>query len=94
MPVKVYLTRMLVRHVNIKPELTVDADSLGALFRKLDEEHQGFLDSVCDETGKIRTFVNVFLNGQKVEQDSGFQSTVLSDGDEVYILASVAGGLR
>ena len=93
MPVRVYLTRMLVRHLNIAPELSVEAGSLGDLFDKIESNHRGFRDSVCDESGRIRTYVNVFLNGERVAQEPGFGSTPVSNGDEVYILASVAGGL-
>ena len=79
--------------MNIAPELSVEAGSLGDLFDKIESSYNGFRDSVCDESGRIRTYVNVFLNGERVEQDAGFSSTPVSDGDEVYILASVAGGL-
>ena len=94
MPVKVYLTQMLVRHLDISPELTVDAESLGSLIDVLEGSHRGFRDSICDESGRIRAYVNVFLNGEKLSQDSGALGTPLSNGDELYILASVAGGNR
>jgi len=93
-PVKVYLTQMLVRHLDISPELTVDAESLGKLIDGVERSHPGFRDSICDESGRIRAYVNVFLNGEKLGQDAGALSSRLSDGDELYILASVAGGNR
>jgi sulfur-carrier protein len=90
--VSVHLTQMLVRHLNIKPEFTVEAKSLGGLLDCVEREHRGFTDSICDELGRIRVYVNVFVNGENVSQDSEALSTPLADGDEVYILASVAGG--
>jgi len=83
---------MLVRHIGIEPDLSVNAASVDDLLDQLDRRYRGFRDSVCDETGRIRTYVNVFLNSEKVDQDADFRSVSLSDGDEVYILASVAGG--
>jgi sulfur-carrier protein len=83
---------MLVTHLNMKPELTVDAKSLGDLLDQVDRRHRGFRDSVCDESGRIRMYVNVFLNEHLLGQDAEVLSTTLSDGDEVHILASVAGG--
>jgi molybdopterin synthase sulfur carrier subunit len=91
--VKVHLTEMLARHLNTRSEFTVDAPrNLGDLFDFLERDCKGFRDSICEETGTIRTYVNVFVNDENVRQDSNALSTPLTDGDEVYILASVAGG--
>ena len=92
MPVRVHVTQMLVRHLNVRPEFAVDAKSLGGLLDEVDRKYRGFEDSICDESGKIRVYVNIFVNGENVSQDSEALSTPLSDGDEIYILASVAGG--
>ena len=89
---RVFVTQMLVRHLNSKPEFTVEASNLGALLDAAEGRFQGFRDSVCDESGRIRVYVNVFLNGEIVSQRPEALSTPLEDGDEVYILASVAGG--
>jgi molybdopterin converting factor small subunit len=83
---------MLVRHVNANPEFTVDARNLGALLDAAEARFHGFRDSVSDESGRIRAYVNVFVNGQIVAHGLEALSTPLADGDEVYILASVAGG--
>ncbi len=91
-PVKVYLTHMLVRHLNMKPEFNVDARNLSDLLDEIDRKHLGFRDSVCDESGRVRVYVNVFLNGQNVGRDPDALCSPLADGDEVHILASVAGG--
>jgi sulfur-carrier protein len=90
--VKVYVTEMLVRHLNTRPEFTVDAKNFKGLLNKVEEKHKGFRDSICDESGRIRRYVNVFVNGENIRQDADALSTPLSDGDEVHILASVAGG--
>jgi MoaD family protein len=91
-PVRVYVTQMLVRHLNTRPEFTVEAKNLEDLLNEIERKHQGFRDSICDEYGRIRIYVNVFVNGQNVMRDPEALSTPLADGDEVYILASVAGG--
>jgi sulfur-carrier protein len=85
---------MLVRHLNMEPEFSVDAKNLGDLLDVVDKDVHGFHDSVCDETGRIRIYVNVFLNGENISQDPRGLSTPLHDGDEIYILANVAGGTR
>lgn len=94
MPVKVHVTRMLVRHLNVEPEFTADAGTLAELLDVVDGRIEGFRDSVCDETGTVRTYVNVFVNGENVSQDDRGLAVALRDGDQVYILANVAGGER
>jgi sulfur-carrier protein len=93
MPVNVHVTRMLARHLDVPPEFSVDASTLGDLLDKADREHAGFRDAVCDETAAIRTYVNIFVNGENIAQGRAPLSFALKDGDEVYILANVAGGI-
>jgi sulfur-carrier protein len=92
--VKVHATRALVRHLDLQPEFSVDASNLGDLLDVVEQDVPGFRDSICDETGKIRVYVNVFLNGENVSQDRRGLGVPLHDGDEIYILANVAGGTR
>ena len=44
-----------------------------------------------DESGELRRFVNVFVNGEDVRFLSGLE-TPLKSGDEVSIVPAVAGG--
>jgi molybdopterin synthase sulfur carrier subunit len=92
MTIRVYLTQMLVRHLGMEAEFTAEAGTIEELLDKVDKEHRGFKDSVCDETGTIRTYVNVFVNSRVLDREPRTLSTRLSNGDEVHILASVAGG--
>jgi molybdopterin synthase sulfur carrier subunit len=59
----------------------------------MDKKASGFKDRVCDETGRIRPYVNFFVNGVNIRSKEDVLSTPLSDGDSVYIVPSVAGGL-
>ena len=93
-PVKVHVTNMLVRHLDTKPDFEVRAKSLGELLDVVDKDVAGFRDSICDEAGMIRVYVNVFVNGENVGRDRDALSFKLGESDEVYILASVAGGTR
>lgn len=92
MPVKVHVARMLVRHLQVQPDFSVEANDLEELLDSVDRAHEGFRDSVCDETGMIRTYVNVFVNEENVQHERSPRSLTLKDGDEIYILANVAGG--
>ena len=51
----------------------------------------GGLSRIGDETGELRRFVNVYVNGEDVRFLSGL-ATALKPGDEVSIVPAVAGG--
>ncbi|MCD6059416.1 MAG: UBA/THIF-type binding protein, partial [Thermomicrobiales bacterium] len=44
-----------------------------------------------DDSGQLRRFVNVFVNGQNVRDGQGID-TLVSVGDEVGIIPAMAGG--
>ena len=44
-----------------------------------------------DESGQIRGFVNIYVNGEDVRFSDGLE-TGLKDGDEISIVPAVAGG--
>ena len=54
-------------------------------------QYPGLKDRLCDESGELRRFVNVFVNGEDVRFLSGLE-TPLKAGDEVSIVPAVAGG--
>jgi len=57
----------------------------------LDAAHPGIGERLRDDTGQLRRFVNVFVNGQNVRDGDGVD-TRLSAGDEVGIIPAMAGG--
>ena len=67
------------------------SESLGQCIESLEQEYPGLKDRLCDESGELRRFVNVFVNGEDVRFLSGLQ-TPLKSGDEVSIVPAVAGG--
>ncbi len=57
----------------------------------LEQKYPGMKERLCDETGKIRRFVNVYVN----EEDIRFlqqESSPLKSGDDVSIVPAIAGG--
>jgi len=93
MVVKLFVTALLAENVGSSQKLNVNASTVGDLLQIVDKKATGFKDRICDETGRIRPYVNVFVNGVNVRSKEGVLSMPLSDGDSVYILPSVAGGL-
>jgi MoaD family protein len=62
-------------------------DALAALERLYPELHRG----ICDETGRLRRHINLFVNSAHMRQLQGLE-TSLQSGDVVTILPAVSGG--
>ena len=75
-------------------EATVMADgatNVAQVIDALEAQHPGLKERVCDETGELRRFVNIYVNGEDIRFESGL-ATKVAAGDEVSIVPSVAGG--
>ena len=57
----------------------------------LEERFSGIRFNLCLETGELRPFVNVFVNGENVRYLDGLDTDVPA-GATVHIFPSVAGG--
>ena len=57
----------------------------------LESTFPGLKDRICDDTGELRRFVNIYINGEDVRFMDGLASA-LKEGDEVSIVPAVAGG--
>ena len=71
-------------------ELHSAADVEGAV-GELDRAFPGLGRRIVDDQGKIRPYVNVFVNTEN-SRDLNREKTKLRDGDTIHILPSVAGG--
>jgi molybdopterin synthase sulfur carrier subunit len=65
--------------------------TLAEMIEGLEQEFPGLKDRLCDETGDLRRFVNIYINGEDVRFQQGLE-TVLSGNEEVSIVPAVAGG--
>jgi molybdopterin synthase sulfur carrier subunit len=75
------------KHVFVEPA----GDTLGDLLDALAAEHPMLARRIRDETGEVRRFVNVYVDGDDVRFEGGL-ATKVRDGAEVQVLPSVAGG--
>ena len=57
----------------------------------LNTAHPGIKERLCDDTGEIRRFVNIYVNEEDIRFLKG-KETSLKDGDEVSIVPAIAGG--
>jgi sulfur-carrier protein len=69
----------------------VDADSVEHLLDVLEVRYPRLRFKVRDETGQLRRYVRVFVDGEDVSGTTGV-ATALSDAQTIDILHSIAGG--
>jgi molybdopterin synthase sulfur carrier subunit len=65
--------------------------SLLEIIGRLDQDYPGLKERLCEESGEMRRFVNVYVNGEDVRFLSGLE-TPIKEGDEISIVPAVAGG--
>ena len=91
MSVKVRIPTPLRGLTNNLDVVAGDEGTLGQCIDGLESAYPGLKDRICDETGELRRFVNVYINGEDVRFLDGLNSAVKA-GDEVSIVPAVAGG--
>ena len=72
-------------------ELPISAQTVRAALEDLERSQSALYRNICDETGKVRKHLNVFVNSDNVRDLKGID-TALMPGDVVTILPAVSGG--
>ena len=68
-----------------------EGGTVGQVVSYLDEQYPGMKERLCDDTGGLRNFVNLYVNGEDIRFTDGLNTSV-SDGDEISVVPAVAGG--
>ena len=72
-------------------QLPIAADTVRDALDALERSQFDLYRNLCDETGKVRRHLNVFVNSDNVRDVDGLE-TKLSTGDVLTILPAVSGG--
>lgn len=91
MAIKVRIPTPLRKLTDGKGEIDGAGKTVDELFINLENAYPGMKERLCDETGNIRRFLNVYVNEEDIRFKQG-KDTVLTDGDEVSIVPAIAGG--
>ncbi len=81
----------LRQYTNGVAQIEVQSDTVGQAVEQLAEQYPALRTHLFDDTGKLRAFVNLFLNDEDVRFLQGPQ-TELKAGDKLMIVPSIAGG--
>ena len=92
MPVKVMIPTALRHYVGNQESLQVQAATVEEVIEKLVDSHQTLKRHLLGEDGKLRNFVNVYLNEEDIRYLKNIQTPV-KDGDTVTIVPAIAGGV-
>ena len=91
MGVVIEIPSALKQFVNDQDEVEVSGSSVEEAFGELVSEYIELKGNLFDDNGKIRNFINVYLNDDDIRYANGLKSKV-QDGDTIQIVPSVAGG--
>lgn len=71
-------------------QVDVEANSVKACLEAVEAAHSGFAELVMDQSGEIRRFVRLFLNGEELPR-KGFDRAV-AQSDVLAVVTGAAGG--
>jgi molybdopterin synthase sulfur carrier subunit len=91
MAVTVYIPTPFRRATANRDRVDVDARDVRGALDELERAHAGLRGLVRNDAGEVHHHVNVYVNGNAIE-DLGGLATPLEDGDEVSIIPALAGG--
>ena len=91
MSILVRIPTPLRRVTNGEDRVSVESGSINEIIGYLEERYAGMKERLCDDSGELRHFVNIYVNGEDVRFLQGLD-TVVNTGDEISIVPAVAGG--
>ena len=92
MSFKVTLPTAFTRHTDGQKQFVATAANLPTLLTEIDKSFPALGTQIKDEDGKLRRFINVYVNDEDIRFLGG-ESYAFQEGDEVMLIPSIAGGL-
>ncbi len=91
MAIKVRIPTPLRKITNGADEVTADGKNVKELINDLERNYPGLRERICEPDGKLRRFVNLYLNDEDIRFKNNMD-TELKDNDELSIIPAIAGG--
>jgi molybdopterin converting factor small subunit len=89
--IKIQIPTPLRQYSGKQATVEVNADTVAEAFSGLVSKHPDLRRHLYTEDGKLRSFVNVYLNDEDVRYLQK-EATVVRDSDTISIVPSIAGG--
>jgi molybdopterin converting factor small subunit len=90
-PITVRLPGALRDATGGQTKLEASGRTLGDVIADIDRRHPGFRGRVLDETGRLRSYVNVYIGEDDARSKGGMDAPV-PEGSEVMVIPAMAGG--
>lgn len=92
MAIRVMLPTAFTRHTEGRKNFDSVAHDLPGLLSDIDQQFPALGTQIKDDTGKLRRFINIYVNDEDIRFLGG-ESYTFQDGDEVMLIPSIAGGV-
>ena len=91
MPIQVRIPTPLRKFTGGAESVAATGATVAAVVQDIEGRHPGLKERICDDAGKVRRFVNVYVNGEDIRFLSSLETPV-KEGDEISIVPAIAGG--
>lgn len=92
MAVKVRIPTPLRKLTNGQDEVFAEGKNVKEIIDDLERHYPGLKERICEGDGKLRRFVNIYVNDEDIRFKNNVD-TALKSGDEVSIIPAIAGGM-
>jgi adenylyltransferase/sulfurtransferase len=89
---KILIPTPLRQYAGGADSVEISASTAGELLSKLTQAHPDLKKQIFNDEGKLRSFVNVYVNDDDIRYLDR-NDTAVKDGDTVSIVPSIAGGI-
>lgn len=89
---KIFIPTPLRVYVDKQDAVQVNAQTVGEALSELTSQHPDLRKHLYSEEGKLRAFVNVYLNDEDVRYLPEKEATAVTEADSLSIIPSIAGG--
>jgi molybdopterin converting factor small subunit len=91
-PMKIFIPTPLRSYAGGSHAVEVDAVTVSAALNSLTSEHPALRNHLFTAEGKLRSFVNLYLNDEDVRYLPAKEATEVTASDTLSIIPSIAGG--
>ena len=91
--IRIFVPTPLRQYAAGADAVDVEAGTVDEALAELTARHEELRRHLYAEDGRLRSFVNVYLNDEDIRYLEGGKDTGVRDGDEIRIIPSIAGGL-
>lgn len=89
---KIHIPTPLRAYTDGKQTVSVSGATVNEALKHLTDAHPDLRQHLYTGEGKLRSFVNIYLNDDDIRYLPGKESTATEGSDELTIIPSIAGG--